>query len=155
MSLPENIRRAMLRPDTLQAQSVKLLESVAKWHAQPLLTLTFTGQIRGGKNNMIVTRKGLHFPKPEWAKWRDAAVAQIRAQLPFGFAAYDQPLTDEIDYYAGDKRRRDRPAVLDAVWHVLEKAGVVTDDTLLRDSIGYRVHYDKSNPRLIIHLRLA
>ncbi len=152
MSLPEHIRRAMLRSETLvvpRATSAITIPTTPRCG----LTLTFTGQIRGGKNNMIVTRTGLHFPKPEWAKWRNAAVEQIRAQLPPDFVPYDVPLVDEIDYYAGDRRRRDRPAILDAVWHVLEKAGVVTDDTLLRDSTWYGVHYDKANPRLIIHIQ--
>ena len=95
------------------------------------MTLKFTGQIRGGKNNMIVTRTGHRFPKPEWAKWRDSAVKEIKAQLPKSFRPIDVPTAIRMDYLAGDKRRRDMPAIIDAIFHVLEKAGVVKDDTLL------------------------
>ena len=44
-------------------------------------------------------------------------------------------------YYA-----RNREAVL---------AKIHAKRTLLRDSTGYRVHYDKANPRLIIHIQPA
>ena len=95
------------------------------------MILKFTGQIRGGKNNMIVTRTGRRFPKPEWAEWRDSAVNEIKAQLPKLFRPIDVPTAIRMDYLAGDKRRRDMPAIIDAIFHVLEKAGVVKDDTLL------------------------
>ena len=38
------------------------------------------GQIRGGKNNMIVTRSGLHLPKPDWEKWRNETVGVLLRQ---------------------------------------------------------------------------
>lgn len=110
-----------------------------------MITFIIPGQVRGGKNNMIVTRTGLHFPKPEWAKWRDAMVAEVRAQLPAGWKPIDVPCAVKLTYVAGDRRRRDQPAIIDAVWHVLEKAGVVTDDTLLWVSESTR-GYDKARP---------
>ena len=103
---------------------------VEPWRKETL-SLTIEGQIMGGKNNMIVTRSGMHFPKKSWATWRDQAVKQVKAQLPRGFAPFDCRMDVRLDYVASDKRRRDMPAIIDAIWHVLEKAGVVTDDTLL------------------------
>jgi len=41
------------------------------------------------------------------------------------------------------------PAVIDAIFHVLEKAGVVADDALLWVAISTRT-YDKSNPHAIV-----
>ena len=113
--------------------------------------LIISGQIRGGKNNMIVTRSGLHFPKPEWAKWRDEAVAQIKRQLPPCFKPMDVQINMRFRYVAGDHRRRDMPAIIDSIFHVLEKAGVVVDDTLLWVCESSR-EYDKNNPRAIITL---
>lgn len=101
--------------------------------------------VRGEKNNLIVTRTGLRFPRPEWARWRDAAVKEVRTQAGDS-TPISEPTDIELHYYAGDKRRRDMPAVVDAVFHVLEKAGVVADDSLLWVAKSSR-GYDKDNPR--------
>ena len=111
------------------------------------LHIVIAGQIKGGKNNMVVTRDGKHFPKREWAKWRDEAVEQVKAQLHRNHVPFSKPVLVTFGYYAGDKRRRDEPAIKDAVWHVLERAGVVHDDCLLWTTHSWR-NYDKQNPRV-------
>jgi len=113
------------------------------------MILKFTGQIRGGKNNMVVMRTGHRFPKPEWAKWRDASVREIKGQLPPGFRPIEIPTDIRMDYIASDKRRRDMPAIIDAIFHVLEKAGVVKDDTLLWIAESTR-GYSKESPSATI-----
>lgn len=113
------------------------------------LALVFTGQILGGKNNIIVTRTGKRFPNAKWAKWRNEQVNVIKAQLPKDFVTINAPVDIRLDYVTGDHRRRDMPAVVDAIFHVLEKAGVVADDTLLWVVISTRT-YDKSNPHSIV-----
>lgn len=107
------------------------------------------GQIRGGKNNMIVTKTGKHVPKKEWARWRDEVVQSIKAQLPRNWIPIAVPTNVRIEYVAGDLRRRDFPAICDSIWHCMEKAGVVEDDTLLWPTESTR-SYDKANPRTII-----
>ena len=109
------------------------------------LTITIIGQIKGGKNNMVVTRAGLHFPKKDWAAWRNRTVAEIKAQLPPGWVPLSNPCSLTLEYVAGDLRRRDQPAIIDSIFHCLEKAGVVTDDTLLWVTESSRRH-DKKNP---------
>lgn len=121
---------------------------------RPPLTFVITGQICGGKNNITVTRTGHRFPNKKWAAWRDAAVREITAQIPAGFNPISTEVCVSLDYFAGDRRRRDFPAICDSVWHVLEKSGVVTDDTLLwptRSSRGYA----KDHPRCEITIREA
>lgn len=113
------------------------------------MSITLMGQVRGGKNNMVVTRSGLRFPKKEWAKWRDAAVSEVRRQLPPGWKPIEAPTLVSLDYVAGDKRRRDMPAIIDAIFHVLEKAGFVADDTLLWVALSTRV-YSKAFPMATI-----
>lgn len=115
------------------------------------MTLFFTGQIMGGKNNIIITRSGLRFPKKSWATWRDGQVASIRAQLPLGFKMITEPINISLQYTAGDRRRRDMPAIIDSIFHVLEKAGVVEDDTLLWVGNSAR-YYDKSNPEAVVDI---
>lgn len=113
------------------------------------LRFVITGQIMGGKNNIIITRTGHRFPKPSWARWRDDAVRQVKQFVPSGFTPIDSPVNVSLKYFAGDKRRRDMPAIVDAIFHVLEKAGVVTDDWHLWVSESSR-GFDKQNPRAII-----
>lgn len=122
------------------------------------LKLVILGQVRGcGKNHVGVARSGARYALPLFAAWRDDAVRQIRQQtvacadvLPFGV-----PLIFHLNYYAGDHRRRDMPAILDGLFSVLEKAGIVRDDVLMRDCAGYYTRYDKENPRLEIEMKPA
>jgi len=95
-----------------------------------MITLRIDGQIRGGKNNIVITRSGRRFPRPEWAKWRDATVLQLKIQKPGAWVG-NMPMLFEIEYKAADKRRRDMPAIMDSLWHCLEGAGIVEDDCLL------------------------
>lgn len=95
---------------------------------------------------MVVTRTGHRFPKPAWAAWRDEQVIAIKRQLPLGFKMIELPTNIHLFYVAGDMRRRDMPAIIDAIFHVLEKAGVVKDDTLLWVNESSR-GYSKTNPR--------
>lgn len=113
------------------------------------MKITITGQVRGGKNNIIITRTGRRFPNKDWAKWRDAAVQEVCNQIPPAWNAIDVPVNVRLDYVAGDHRRRDFPAICDAVWHVLEKAGVVTDDTHLWPAESTR-SYSKTTPHCTI-----
>lgn len=115
------------------------------------LKLVLNGQVRGGKNNMGVTKTGRHYPKKPWKLWRDDAVAQVASQLSLRFIAFTVPCEVQLRYYAGDHRKRDQPAIIDALWHVLEKAGVVQDDTLLWVTGGFR-SYDKKNPRVELEI---
>lgn len=118
---------------------------------KPTARLVITGQIRGGKNNICITRTGRRFPNKEWAKWRDAAVSEIKRQLPTCFKPMDIPINMRLNYIAGDKRRRDMPAILDSIFHIVERAGVVVDDTLLWVTESSR-SYDKKHPMAIMYL---
>jgi Holliday junction resolvase RusA-like endonuclease len=112
-------------------------------------SITITGQIRGGKNSVQTTKTGRRYPNKVWAKWRDAAVREVAAQIPKDWRAIIEPTNIRMEYWAGDKRRRDMPAIIDAAFHVLEKAGFTEDDTFLWVKESTR-SYDKQNPRLTI-----
>ena len=113
----------------------------------PRLVLRLTGQVRGGKNNMGRTKTGKSYPKKLFADWRAEAIRQIRAQ--FHGEPIAVPVNVRIDYVAEDRRRRDFPAICDALWHALERAGVVKDDTLLWPAQSSR-SYDKAAPGVTI-----
>jgi len=109
----------------------------------PKLVLRLTGQVRGGKNNMGRTKTGKSFPKKAFADWRAEAIRQIKTQ--FTGEPIAVPCNVRLDYVAEDRRRRDFPAICDALWHALERAGVVEDDTLLWPAQSSR-SYDKAAP---------
>jgi Holliday junction resolvase RusA-like endonuclease len=113
----------------------------------PKLVLRLTGQVRGGKNNMGRTKTGKSFPKKVFADWRAEAIRQIKTQ--FNGEPIAAPCNVRLDYVAEDRRRRDFPAICDALWHALERAGVVTDDTLLWPAQSSR-SYDKAAPGVTI-----
>ena len=115
----------------------------------PKVVLRLKGQVRGGKNNMGRTKTGKSYPKKVFADWRAEAIRQIRAQLPSGWTPIAVPVNVRIDYVAEDRRRRDFPAICDALWHALERAGVVKDDTLLWPAQSSR-SYDKAAPGVTI-----
>ena len=95
------------------------------------------------------TKTGKSYPKKLFADWRAEAIRQIRAQLPSGWTPIALPCNVRLDYVAEDRRRHDMPAVLDAIWHALERAGVVADDTLLWVTQSSR-NYDKAAPGVTI-----
>ena len=103
---------------------------------------------------MLVLRNGLHIPNSKFAAWSKAAILIVKSQLPRGFTPYASEVFVELDYYAEDRRRRDAPAILDSIWHILERAGVVKDDTHLWPTRSTRA-IDRQNPRAELSLRLA
>lgn len=113
------------------------------------------GQVRGGKNHMQINfRTGTHYPTPEFAAWRNRACAEIMAQkkyYPLKFPLY-QELACDIDYTPSDNRRRDIPAILDAIFHVLERSGIVADDALIKHLTFRTRQKDSQKPRAIIVL---
>jgi len=105
-----------------------------------------TGQVRGGKNNMLVTRSGQHYPNPLFSAWKLKAMAQLRAQIRPGFAMVDSPDWNwDFHYVPEDKRRRDVTAILDSVFHVFEKVGIVKDDSLIK-----HLRFDENRPDKIM-----
>lgn len=95
------------------------------------MVIKLKGQVRGGKNNILMTRSGRRYPNPLFTKWVMDAHRQIVAQL--GPAHCRKPISAfnwhwNFTYTPEDNRRRDIPAVLDGLFHLFEHAGIVTDD---------------------------
>ena len=94
------------------------------------LVFELKGQCLSGKNHKQITRTGHCYPTKRWAAWRDEMVMAIKQQ------DRRQPVTLLRDLFKAtvvfthaDKRRRDVPGMLDALCHVLERAGIVKDDS--------------------------
>lgn len=115
------------------------------------MKIILKGQVRGGKNNMGVTRSGIHYPKPDFVKWRTLTMSQILGQRPMSFKPIDNGNYHwDFQYIPEDNRRRDMPAILDAVFHCLEKAQIVTDDRWIKNMHYRECHPDKHNAGMII-----
>lgn len=110
------------------------------------------GQIKGGKNHIIITRSGMRFPTASWKKWRDQAVKQLLSQKPSTFDVITSKVKATIMYVRGDERKRDMPATIDAIWYCLEKAGIVEDDCLITELIWIDGGLSRTDPKALIEL---
>jgi Holliday junction resolvase RusA-like endonuclease len=110
------------------------------------LRIVICGIVRGGKNNICITRTGHRFPNKKWAQWRDEAVTQVKDQLKLGFQTITEPVNVRLTYVAENHRRHDMPAILDSIFHLLERAKVVEDDVQIWVTESSR-SFDKDSPR--------
>ena len=115
-----------------------------------VLEVHFKGQVRGGKNNMKMTRTGKHYPDPKFVEWRNRMFEQIKEQLPTVVTIKDKSHKWYFEYIPEDNRRRDIPAILDAVFHVLERSFIVSDDSIIKNMKFTELPIDKVNSGILI-----
>jgi Holliday junction resolvase RusA-like endonuclease len=112
------------------------------------MTFTLAGQIPSGKNAVIVTRSGMRFPAKRFKAWREQALEQLAPQLPANVKPIGTTVTLECEYTPGDRRTRDVPGMLDALLHVIVKAGLLVDDGLVWAVTWKRNEMDRQKPGL-------
>lgn len=142
--------------------------------ARRRLTIRLTGKLKSGKNGMRVHPvTGVHYPTPEFKLWRAGVESQIRRQLvdvprvvyqrayrvrgrtglkelvPVVFA---EPVSAVVRYTPGDLLSRDVPGMVDALWHVLERVGVVGNDVMIESANFVRMPLDRERPGCEIEL---
>jgi len=118
------------------------------------MKLTLLGQARGTKNHIQITKEGRRYPTKLFQAWSTYAMLQIWDQLGYAheIRPYDEPLAIVIDYWPGDGRIRDAPAIQEGIFHVLEGSGVVANDKWFK-IVRYKEHaVDKDNPRAEVEL---
>jgi len=111
------------------------------------------GQMPSGKNSVIVTRTGHRFPAKRFVDWREDAMAQLKHQRIDSTAPFEGPCTVEVGYARGDLRRRDVPGMIDALCHLLEKYGIVKDDSQLIEWHWLPAEFDDPGIRVNIIAR--
>jgi len=109
---------------------------------------TLLGPIRGGKNHVGITRTGKRYPLKPFVAWREGIFAQLRF-VPRELTG--KPCIIRVRYFAGDKRKRDVPAMMDALFHCFERSGLVKDDALLCN-VEWTYGFDRKNPRTEIEI---
>ena len=116
-----------------------------------LLRFTLPGTTPSGKNAVLITRTGQRYPAPRFKKWRDS-VMPILQPLASPGPLLSNNLSIEVLYWPGDLRRRDVPGMVDALFHVIEKAGIVRDDAQLKHVHFWTQELDRTNPRVEVSL---
>lgn len=113
------------------------------------------GQCKSGKNSVVNTRTGHKFPKKSFVEWRENFIKQLEEQkIPK--LKIDFPVSIDVTYRSGDLRRRDVAGMEDAICHVLERYGLVADDTHLGGPgnlfIFTNEGLDRNNPHIKVRI---
>lgn len=114
--------------------------------------LFLPGITKSGKNGIQINPKTFaHYPKKSFVDWRNAMFKAIALQKDTLPAA---PITEEVHvsiwYSKGDNVRRDMPGIMDAIWHVLERSGILADDTQVKSLTWSPVRNDVAGVWLAI-----
>jgi Holliday junction resolvase RusA-like endonuclease len=112
------------------------------------VTFTLTGQIPSGKNAVVVTRTGMRFPAKRFKLWREDALKQLAGQMNGHTKPLTESVTLECVYTPGDLRTRDVSGMLDAIFHIIVKAGLVVDDGQVWGVTWRRAAMDRKQPGL-------
>ena len=64
-----------------------------------------------------------------------------------GKVQFSEPAGVLVQYWASDRRRRDVPGLADALCHILERAAIVVDDSLLVNWTWEYMGLDREHPR--------
>ena len=112
------------------------------------MTFTLSGQIPSGKNAVVVTRTGMRFPAKRFKLWREDALKQLAVQMNGHAEPLTSTVTLECEYTPGDRRTRDVPGMLDALLHLIVKAGLVVDDGQVWGVTWRREEMDRKKPGL-------
>lgn len=121
-----------------------------------LINFKLTGQCPSGKNaQMIDPRSWRKYPNKRFVEWRNQSVKQMLDQkVPK--LLINEPCSIAIHYWPGDKRTRDVPGIIDALWHLLEYYEVVENDKFLGASENEVLFFThevlKTDPHLIIRI---
>jgi hypothetical protein len=72
--------------------------------------------------------------------------------------ARDYPIGIDIQitftFYVKDNRRRDLVNLCQAPLDLLQKANIISDDSIVKSLDGSRIYYDKANPRTEIEIKI-
>lgn len=113
------------------------------------MNFTIKGQIKSGKNAMQVARTGRHYPLKTFVDWRTDVIGQLVAQeINRHHMPLEGPQMAFFTYHPGDLRRRDVPGMIDALFHVFEKFGIVSDDAQFQHVHWVTMPVNRVNPRV-------
>ena len=117
------------------------------------MTFQLFGQMPSGKNQIQTVWKNgvfIKYPNKRFKAWRKECLLQLhpQCQLERAYLPLESTIRLRCDYTPGDARVRDVSGLIDALFHVIVKAGIVTDDGLVHEVIWQRRAIDRKNPGL-------
>jgi hypothetical protein len=146
-----------------QVDDVRIRHAVPDvWERIPGLHVRLEGQLPSGKNaqgmryekaKTVWDRPSMwKHPKTRFVRWRADAEKQMQLQLGRwkSLLPLNVPLMMYVWYWPGDRLIRDRSGMLDALFHLLERTGVIVNDGLIEDPIWRTMPMDRTAPR--VHL---
>ena len=108
-----------------------------------------------GKNSVKTTRTGHRYPNERFVKWRSAVLSQLeRHALSRVLNNPHVILRCDIRYWPNDKRTRDVPGMEDALYHCLERAGIIANDGQIKHS-SFTTEAMQDEVKLIVSLRVC
>ncbi len=113
------------------------------------LTFFLACQLPSGKNQVKITRTGRRYPDKNFVHWRAKALAAIGG-VP---APFPGPVQMIVHYVPGDRIRRDLPGLLDALCHLLERAGIVRDDAQVKSLVWQEYPVEPKHPRCRVSIK--
>lgn len=120
------------------------------------MTFTLSGQIPSGKNQVktaVVKGRVIHFPNKVFKAWREAMLPQLAVQAKKyietgAVLPVSSTISLECEYTPGDARTRDVSGMLDALFHLIVRAGLLVDDGLVWAVTWRRNEMDRQKPGL-------
>lgn len=127
-------------------------------HHEAVMTFQISGQMPSGKNQVqlaIVKGRVLKFPNKRFKAWREGVVPVLMAQRSPGYVwPIRTPVKLSCRYTPGDNRTRDVSGLLDALFHVIVKAGIVMDDGQVRAVEWHPCALDRDSPGLAFQVEV-
>ena len=109
-----------------------------------------------GKNSVKTTRTGHRYPNDRFVNWREEVLGQLISQ-----ADSRKPLNNphlilrcDIRYWPTDRRTRDVPGMEDALYHCLERSGIIANDGQIKHS-SFTTEALQDEVKLIVSLRVC
>ena len=123
------------------------------------MTFVLRGQMPSGKNSVKTTRTGQRYPNDRFVAWRDASLQELHGQVTrYRQEVASLPLSAPIklycEYVPGDRRVRDVPGILDALCHLIVRAGLLVDDGLVHEVSWVRHDVDRTQPGLSFRMEV-
>ena len=110
--------------------------------------MALAGEAPAKKNSRITLPGGRTIPSARHRAWHFDAMAQAASQLGGRRPERSSPCRVEMDFWHGDRRRRDSDNGASSVLDLLVDAGVLADDRWeIVQEIRVRNFYDKGKAR--------
>ena len=145
------------QPMSLRAVGAGVVAPKASRSLDRVLRLEYHDTSPSGKNHMgltVIEGQLRRYPTKRFTRWLTNVEREFRTQLrgiqpylPIQGACYAI-----VEYVPGDLITRDLPGMQDAVWHMCERFGIVTNDKWFQHLIWITRAMDRAHPRLCLRI---